>query len=1107
MLSSLVGLFSPFLLNAQDRVDSLSFDTIDCGATACETVQVRSTFSNEQIIAIIGPASPFSVGPSVSLPIAIPDNDSVELEVCFAPASRGDYSGALQLVISSEETIDTETVERIDTVELELAGSAVGPALFLPDNPTFFPETAVGSSNVKTILIVNVGESEQDVQLSSLSGIIEPFSLVDSTGFPATIAPGDTLKLEVMFAPTQSGYWTAYTDIPSGCGQSVRLELRGRTPALLENGYGQVPCGESVCDTVWVPWQSDGDRIVSIRMRDSTSFIVGDTPPLPIALPVDDSVGIPVCFVPSRRGNIIDSVSIVVERNGQDVPIRIRLTGTGIGPNVQIDPIVLNFPKTTPPATSTQSTWFRNAGERPYLLTAADLPTTAPFSVITQLPIEILPGDSVEIVFEFGPTDRGIFSQPVDVTVGCNRVLQLGLNGSTDFIGTGGVLRVTKVGFNPANNERVACDVSKCTDVTITNVGNAALRIENLEWEDGSLGYTFNPAPAVPFTVNPNEQRVLTVCIDASRAGTLSDTLIITSNDRRSIAFGIVFDASRSMVIDSIRCGPNTYTRLAEAKTQSKLFVDNTLLNIPSLGIQDQLAITHFSSELISNFPRRFRPVINTSFELQFIDDPKRQEAKDALDAIVEIGGTFTGAAVRDMVQRLQASPLEDRVIVLVADGETDDNEPDLNPLSTVIAEAKAAGIRIFPIGIALDEQNAFSYMNDLADETNGKAFFVEDCSSLEDAFAEITEIVSAGGKWREPFEITVTAPRVIADKALFDSTYIDHDTCLAVTLTNVGEGEAIVTDVEVTDMLGNATGEFYLDTEATSFPITIQENGQKQVTVCFKPDSLRQRKGLMRAIYNSCNDVRESGEIEGTGYAIANLRVSDTMLALPGDIITMPVYGDSSLVRYDVDSILFTVQWNRTMLELKEVRPGAAANGASVISVGPVMQNGRFATVQIRADGPALYNPGELAQIDFEFLRGDTLASPVEVTTATFADGNPKTLLKNPGLVIYDSTCFRELRPIKYVGSAARVAVGDPSPSPSVDGSISLPVRSSTATHLTVDVFDVTGAAVGPSRHIDVGEGASWINVDVTDVESGSYYIRVTSEAGEAAFRRVIIE
>ncbi len=1077
------------------RFDPVDFDTTVCGAQSCRTFEFRAVADDESIVRLeFTDGTLFSQTPPATLPLVIPNGGNVNIGLCFQPTAPGRFSDTLLVFVSAAGA-------GADTVRVPITATGGGQGLVIEPLDVIFPETTAGTVATRSILVYNEGTEPVTLTRADFSEVVAPFDFADPTIFPLTLDPDDSLTIELQFSPPAQGAWGVANAIVRGCGDTIELILSGRTTLLIEEGFGQVECGDILCDTLWVRGIGSNERLVSLRMKDSGSFLVGTQLQLPLLLPAGDSIGIPVCFAPSRRGNIVDSLVMVVRRGTSDQVIGVRLTGSGVGPNLEIDPLVLNFPRITPGVTSSLKTKFFNSGERPITITPADLVIPPPFALTTPLPITIEPGDTVEIGVDFTPTERGIFSVPITVQAGCNRLLQLGLNGSTDFIGTGGVLRVTKVGFSPANDERVPCDFSQCTDVTLSNVGNAPLLVEDVDWGNGSLGFVLTPPPPTPLTIPANESRTIRVCIDAQQAGTLRDTLLINSNDRRSIAFGLVIDESLSM--DTvITCNtPSPPTRIEEALRQAEIFIDSTLLYLPALNIQDQVAVTLYSGT--PRFPSR--PVVENVYPLTDVTDPTRTAAKASLASPIQRGGTWTGEAVREMIRTLSASPLPDRVIVLLTDGVASD-EAD-NPVGTIVSEANAAGVRIFTIGLGLSRADAIAYVTEMATGTRGLNFLANNCGSLQEAFSEITEVVSEGGIWAEPFQITVTAPQLITDDIRFDSLYIFDDTCRTLTLTNVGEGTAVVTDVQFTDLLGGPTAEFYLEPGSSSFPLSIPENGQVQVRICFRPDGIRERIGEVRAVYNDCFSIDATGQVVGTGFAEANLRIDDERIALPGQSVTLPVYGDSALAGYEVDNIVWTVRWNRTMLELQNVRAGAEAGGATVLQTGPVIESGRFASVEIEAQGGApLGTAGEIALLDFEFLRGDTLATEVEIVSGIMQDGNPKLLRKNAGIVIHDSICFRELRPISYNGPTPKLSVTSLTPTPSNGRDVTVGIRTTGMIGFEVGIFDVRGAEALASERYGASEGESLLKLDVRTLPEGTYYLRITDDGGGVAFRRMVI-
>lgn len=1080
------------------RFDPIDFGVTACGTETCRTFLFRSENDDESVVRLLlQEGTHFVQKPPMSLPTPIPNGGSIDIGICFAPTRGGLWRDTLLVLVSVGGLAP-------DTVRVDLEGTAGGEGLVIEPVEAWFPETDTGQLSTLTIRAWNEGDAATTLELADFAGLAPPFALADSSLFPLVIAPGDTVEIALRFAPIRQGAFSAATAIATGCGNGATIELllQGRSSRLIERGFGEVACDEILCDTLWLRGRGPGDRLFGITMRDSTSFLVGAEIALPLILPEGDSVGLPICFNPSRRGNIVDSLYLTIRRGTEQEFLGIRLNGIGVGPNVEITPPVLNFPRINVGATTSLTTRLENTGERPITFTAADFDVPPPFTLLTPLPITLGPGEWIDVEIEFAPTEQGIFSVPIDLLVGCTRLLQLGLNGSTDFIGTGGVLRVTKIGFSPSNDERVPCDFSQCTDVNLSNVGNATLIVESADWTDGSLGFVMNPPPATPLTIPANESRTVQVCIDAQQAGTLRDTLVIASNDRRSIAFGLVLDESLSMDT-ALACGANSPSRLEEALKQAEVFIDNTLLYLPALGIQDQVAVTLYSGT--PRFPSQ--PIVVEAYPLTDVTDPTRAAAKASLATPITRGGTWTGAAVRSMIRTLAASPLPDRVIVLLTDGVASDERE--NPLDTIIDEANAADVRIFTIGLGIPENDTrgiVEYIREMSAETRGLNFLANNCGSLQDAFARITEVVSQGGVWHEPFQITVTAPQLITDNIRFDTLYVGEEDCMTLTLTNVGEGIAALSDVRFVDLLGGPTAEFYLEPGANTFPISIPENGQRSVRVCFRPDGIRERLGEIRAIYNDCFAIDATGEIAGTGYAEANLRIDDERIALPGATVTLPIYGDSALAGYDVTTIRWTLRWNRTMLELQGVTPGSAANGAAVVQTGPVVENGEFASVEIEATGPALLSPGELALVDFEFLRGDSLATLVEITGGVMEDGNPGLLLKNAGVVIHDSICFRELRPITYRGVAPKLAITSVSPIPGTGTQIDVGVETTGTIGFEVAIFDLTGRQATPAERYGAGEGRSVLKLDVSRLPSGSYYLRIVDDGGGTSFEKIII-
>lgn len=870
--------------------------------------------------------------------------------------------------------------------------------------------------------------------------------------------------------------------------------------------FPPTPCDSLYCDSIVVSnGQSATVDLVALRWRDSLSYMIGPELGMPASIAGHDSLSVPICFRPNRRGKITDSLMIVVRGSTRLDTIYYRVTGVGIGPELDADPIVLNFPKTNPPATATMTMWIRNNGERPYDLTADELTIPPPFYLLSVLPQVVPAMDSIPIQFEFKPVVRGIYSFPIDIPAGCLRTLQIALNGSTDLVGTGAVLRASKFLFNPVNNEQTPCGTTQCTDLTISNVGNAPLSIDSIGWAIGTLGYKIIPTPDVPFLVPPNTDEKLHICFDGQRRGKLQDTLVIVNNNRNPIAFGLIIDVSGSMDF-TLDCHGGATKRITQAIIQGQNFIGNTLLYIPSISLQDQIAISTFTT--VSPV-RGSPPLIKHIFPLTPVTDTVRTLAQMSLNGLQANGGTPTGAALIQMMDTIAKSSLSDRVIVLLTDGDADDTTTKATTGPALAARAAERGIKIFSIGIGLDAVGK-RYLNALATGTGGATFDASDCSNLQSGFEQITDIISRGSIHREPFSMSVTAPALVTAKTIeFDSTLVGEDTCQTVVLSNVGEGTAQVTspsDISFTDEQGNPITDFSVQ-EGTTFPLLIPEADRASITICFKPTVIRSRHAVAHVKYNNCGDDRLEPALDGAGYAYANLRIDDQKVGLPGDLVTLPVYLDTALTTYGVNTVTYRLTWDATMLELRGVTNGQAlSSGGTVALSGPVAISGNRATAEIIATGQQIVGPGALANLEFEVLRGDSLGSYVELTSGTFEDGNPRAKLANAGLIAFDSTCFRSSKPIRYLSPSGKITAGEITPTPTVGGPFTLPVDLTEDAHVDVTIYTLGGSAASKPYAQTLPAGHAAITISVEALPAGDYYAVVRTNTGATLVRKLTI-
>lgn len=857
------------------------------------------------------------------------------------------------------------------------------------------------------------------------------------------------------------------------------------------------PCDSVSCGSLVIDEGRSGQTIrVSETFRDARSFssdttVAGET--IPSGAPIE----IDVCFQPMRRGQTTDSLSVILETAGVRDTVRIRVTARAIGAQIEPDPFAINFPRTNPGASSNVTVTMRNIGELPFRFDASAISIPAPFGLATAGPITIPAGGAAPVDLSFTPIAPGVFSKAAQLTAGCSIELEIALNGATDFIGTGAVVRTSKSRFNPVNQEEAPCHLDRCTPVTISNAGNAGLIVEDVAWALGTGGYAITNPPSLPFVVAPNSQHTLEVCMNGSGPGRYRDTLVVRSNSRISIAFGLLMDFSGSMDT-AMPCGsgPNT-KRYLEAKKQAQQFIGRTLLYLPAVNIQDELMVMRYSDST-ARYTR-------TVFPLQPITDVTRQVAQDSIALLTPGGETHTGTAMLRLMDSLLKTKLQKRVVVLISDGAAKDVAA--HPPAVVAARAVALGIRLFTIGIGVSRDlSAQQYLQNLAALAGGEYYDGDDCEALQAAFETITDQVSRGQVAREAFEVRITEPALISSGDLsFDSTYYMSTSCKSITLTNIGEGEAVVDSIQLRDALGAASSEFFFPPSVV-FPLTVPESGQLAVDLCFRPTGLRQRGGTSEFSYNSCSPHIIGARVSGTAWATAALRIDDERIGLPGSTATMPIHLDSSLVAFEVTTVRFSARWNKSMLDLQTVRPLAAAGTGSVTLASPVRYEGRDAVADFVATGDFQAGAGALAELDFLVLRGDSLASEVALTSLVFEDDNPKPLMKNAGLIAFDSTCFRSSKALLVNTATAKLVHVDVVPIPAKRGiPVTLSLRANGETSARISVYSATGSLVQPPMQLVITSNDQTILI-AGELAIGAYFVLVEDGSGVTHVRRFVV-
>jgi len=227
-----------------------------------------------------------------------------------------------------------------------------------------FGNVAVGNSQTKALSITNTGSSNVNVSSVSVNGNGYAGSALN---LPYTLSPGQTMQVNVTFAPPAAGtdggsvYVTGYMQGShyrrwrsrdtstsakaslSGTGVSPAAGQIAASPATLS--FGSILPGQS--QTLVNTLTNTGNASVTISGAglSNSAFAVGGLS-LPATLPAGQSVTFNVIFSPTTSGTISGTLTIL--SNASDAQLNVALTGTcATAGQLTLTPTTLNFGSVT----------------------------------------------------------------------------------------------------------------------------------------------------------------------------------------------------------------------------------------------------------------------------------------------------------------------------------------------------------------------------------------------------------------------------------------------------------------------------------------------------------------------------------------------------------------------------------------------------------------------------------------------------------------------------------------------------------------------------------------------------------------------------------------
>ncbi|MFK8030264.1 MAG: beta strand repeat-containing protein [Gammaproteobacteria bacterium] len=176
----------------------LLIDSVAIGGTETGIITVTNTGG---VGALLGtatmPTGPFSITTDNCSTQLLPGGADCTFVVEFAPTESGQFASNFTLQIA--EPLLANGGGAIST-NMFVMSSTLDPNIDPATTSLVIPNTMVNSTNSETLLITNSGAA--DLEISSIAGLVDPFSVASETCTSGAIAPTMTCSIVIEFAPT-----------------------------------------------------------------------------------------------------------------------------------------------------------------------------------------------------------------------------------------------------------------------------------------------------------------------------------------------------------------------------------------------------------------------------------------------------------------------------------------------------------------------------------------------------------------------------------------------------------------------------------------------------------------------------------------------------------------------------------------------------------------------------------------------------------------------------------------------------------------------------------------------------------------------------------------
>ena len=301
-----VGSASP----GQDVTVTATSDVTVTGVTADTTATSGTTLANQfgrGRATLTSPASSSSI--KVSFPVRLRKGGTLTVPVWFRPTVPGGTTGSVAFTTRSPSSpLVAVPLTATGTTGGLYPSSASLPFALVTDTGAFASNVPVGVTVPREVDIVN--GSLHPETITSVGRPSAPYSVTRLPAAGTVLRPGQSIVVQVLFAPTMPGGYSGTLSVTGSGGATATVHLGGIglsarglfTARPTSVNFGAVPVGQKV--TKFVTLTNAGNEPATVTAATTLKAPFADRPNVFAGLPVNAGydVRIPITFTPTMKG-------------------------------------------------------------------------------------------------------------------------------------------------------------------------------------------------------------------------------------------------------------------------------------------------------------------------------------------------------------------------------------------------------------------------------------------------------------------------------------------------------------------------------------------------------------------------------------------------------------------------------------------------------------------------------------------------------------------------------------------------------------------------------------------------------------------------------------